>query len=121
MGVARGKKIVITDETCTCAGGAVGLGFGDAFVRRNHPTWYLLSTGMEDVPKGEQVTLLPYMQESERFFCGPYAVDTWKHSLPFVHHENLYVVFSPVEAWEEHDEPDLVCLFVNPDLWGQSQ
>lgn len=83
MGAARGKTIIMTEETCSCAGGAVGLGFGDAFTQRNHPTRYLLSTGMAEVPEGEEVKLPPHMQEGERFFADPCVADVWKSDLPF--------------------------------------
>ena len=144
MGAARGKTIVMTEETCSCAGGAVGLGFGDAFTQRNHPTRYLLSTGMAQVPEGEEVKLPPHMQEGERFFADPCVTDVWRSSLPFGDYQGKQVVFAPAKDWPEttsfketvpskndHHEgdgrkkngsgvcknnfPELVCLFVNPD------
>lgn len=92
MGAARGKTIVMTEETCSCAGGAVGLGFGDAFTQRNHPTRYLLSTGMAEVPEGEEVKLPPHMQEGERFFADPCVTDVWKSDLPFGDRQGKQVV-----------------------------
>lgn len=138
MGAARGKTIVMDEETCSCAGGAVGLGFGDAFTQRNHPTRYLLSTGMAEVPEGEEVKLPPHMQEGERFFADPCVTDVWKSDLPFGDRQGKQVVFAPAKDWQEavasnnehHEDggcekngggeymknlPELVCLFVNPD------
>ncbi len=115
MGAARGRTITINEETCSCAGGAVGLGFGDAFTRRNHPTRYLLSTGMAQVPEGEEVKLPPHMQEGERFFVDPCVTDYWKSALPFGDYQGKQVVFAPAADWPEDVAPDLVCLFVNPD------
>lgn len=115
IAAARGKKIAIDDETCGCAGGAIGVGFGDAFTRRNHPYRYLLSGGMNDVPEGETVKLPPRMTEGERFFESPDVVQSWKESLPFGSYERQSVVFAPADKWSEEAHPKLVVLFVNPD------
>lgn len=115
MAAARGKKIVIDDETCGCAGGATGVGFGDAFDRRHHCYRYLLSGGINDVPAGEEVKLPPHMIEGERFFESPEVVQMWKDSLPFGPFEQKSVVFAPANRWDAEEKPKLVVLFVNPD------
>lgn len=111
----RGKKVVLDDETCTCAGGAVGLGFGDAFVRRHHSYRYLLSYGEAAVPEGEEVKLPPHMREGERFFKDPDTVQKWKDALPFADRTDKKVLFAPASLWEEGKLPELVVLFLTAD------
>lgn len=114
LAAARGKKVVVDEESCTCAGGAVGLGFGNAFERRGHPTRYLLSTGAEGVPEGECAALPPHMVDGERFFRDPTVVDVWKAQLPYGDETSRCVVFAAQDLWG-NAVPDLVFLLVNPD------
>lgn len=108
----NGKIVVVSDETCRCPGGAVGLCFGDAFTRRNHKTTQLLSTGMglESSPK-----LPDHFKHGERFFASPEIAQRWKESLPYTETQSLYRVFAPLSKCKEDNPPDLVYLFANPD------
>ena len=45
VAASKGKTVAVSDEACTCPGGAVGLGFGDAFERRDAPTMWMLAHG----------------------------------------------------------------------------
>lgn len=109
---ANGNTIALTEETCTCAGGAVGLCRGDAFTRRNHRTCELLSTGMtskspNDLPK--------HLQHGERFFKSPEVVQRWKDSLPYVDDPAKYTIFKPLAGFAKDNPPAIVLFFVNPD------
>lgn len=112
---AQGKPVVTYDENCACAGGAVGLGFGNAFERRGHPTRYLLSTGLADMPDDDRRTLPPHMVNGERFFCSPSVVDAWKEEIPYGDEQSRFVLFAPQSRWVEHRRPDAVVLLLNPD------
>jgi uncharacterized protein (DUF169 family) len=112
LAASKGKTVAVTDETCTCAGGAVGLCRGDAFTRRNHQTTGLLSTGMrcenpEDLPA--------HLQYGERFFESPALVQRWKDSMPYVDELSEYIIFKPLVEYEIESPPDIVLLFTNPD------
>ena len=112
---AKGKAVVTCDENCVCAGGAVGLGFGNAFERRGHPTRYLLSTGSADMPEDDVCMLPPHMAEVERFFSKPEIVDEWKKQIPYGQDVDKHVLFVPQEEWAPGVDPDVVLLLLNPD------
>lgn len=112
---AQGRQVVTCDENCACAGGAVGLGFGDAFERRGHPTRYLLSTGAADMPDDYERMLPPHMADGERFFCRPGVVDAWKSGIPYGEDRGKHVLFAPQSQWPGSRRPDVVVLLLNPD------
>lgn len=112
---AKGKAVVTCDENCMCAGGAVGLGFGNAFERREHPTRYLLSTGTADMPEDDVCMLPPHMAEGERFFSKPDIADEWKNQIPYGLDIDKHVLFAPQNVWTPEIVPDVVLLLLNPD------
>lgn len=112
---SKGKPLVTYDDNCACAGGAVALGFGNAFERRCHPTRYLLSTGVAEMTEDEWHKIPPHMMDGERFFRKPSVVDIWRESLPYGSDEDRYVLFAPQSQWPEDREPDVVILLLNPD------
>ena len=114
LAAAKGREVVVSDETCSCPGGAVGLGFGDAFARRNAPTMYLLSHGVDSPGFPAGAKLPPHMQHGECFFNTPETALAWKNSLKLQDADYRFVVFRPLDAWDG-DVPDLVWLLANPD------
>lgn len=109
----KGRSVVTSENTTPCAGGAVGLCFGDAFTKRNHPTPFLLSHG-KHAPGGKNVKLPPHMIDGERFFDCPSTVKAWKADMPFAYAAD-YVVMRRFDSWTKAPEgnPDLVWMLVD--------
>ena len=109
---AKGKTIALTEETCNCAGGAVGLCFGDGFARLNPRICDMLSQGLGDAaPQGAR----PMLVEGERFFQTREAAERWRSSLPISACAYPRVVFAPLSRWAEIGAPDVVFVFAAPD------
>lgn len=115
VAASKGKTVAVCDETCNCPGGAVGLGFGDAFTRRDTTTLWMLSHGEEcpDWPEGRK--LRPGMERGERFFCTSAAARRWCDDMALADADYRYVIFRPLNAAERDDPPALVWLLANPD------
>lgn len=112
VAAAKGATVVFDEKTYGCPGGGVGLCFGDTFAKRNHPIESLLSTGDEALAaRGE--TFVRSMGRGERFFANPDLVAKWRSNFPFNEFHQTYVLFTPLS--KAQDEPDLVCIFANPD------
>jgi uncharacterized protein (DUF169 family) len=109
LAVSAGKTAAF-DRRSGCAGGATGLGFGNAFERRTFPIDKLLSTGDPDsAPAGSP------MVHGERFFKTPETVRRMISRLPIVDVPTEYVVMKPLEIIGEAETPHLVIFLVNPD------
>ncbi len=115
VAASKGKTVAVSDEACTCPGGAVGLGFGDAFERRDAPTMWMLAHGHECPDWPKERTLRPGMERGERFFCSSEASNRWRAEMNLTEATYRYVVFAPLEARPFEDDPDLVWLLANPD------
>lgn len=112
MAAAKGKMISMNEESCNCAGGAVGCCFGDGFSRINPNIQTLLSQGLgENAPEGTPDML----KEGERFFCDEDIALKWRKSIPYSDRAYPRIVFAPLTRWEEIGKPDLVLVFANPD------
>ena len=112
MAAAKGKVISMDEESCNCAGGAVGCCFGDGFSRRNPMIHKMLSQGYgEDAPVG----MPPFLKEGERFFCTEEQALAWREQMPYSEKAYPRIVFAPLSRWEEIGTPDLVFVFANPD------
>ena len=117
MLVAAAKNNVISvfdEDTYGCPGGGVGLCFGNAFKKRNHPTEALLSRGDEVIKQQELVTKMS-QGKGERFFDTPELVRKWCNEVPYTETPQKYVVFKPLHMVGENERPDLVLLYANPD------
>lgn len=110
----NGKTAVFDAHTYGCPGGGVGLCFGNAFEKNDHPTVYLLSTGDEAL-KAHGKTLGRSLGRGERFYATPALAGRWKASMPYVETGKRYVVFRPLSLADETGPPDLVVIFANPD------
>lgn len=117
MLVAAAKKEVVSvfdEETYGCPGGGVGLCFGDAFKKKNHPTEALLSRG-DEVLAQQGLDIGISFGNGERFFDTPELVRKWRDAIPYTETPQKYVVFKPFSMVSEQERPDLVMLFANPD------
>ena len=112
VAAAKGQTAVFDEKTYGCPGGGVGLCFGDAFTKRGHPIECLLSTGDEALAELGKTS--PWsMGRGERFYASPEIAAKWKDSFPYAETPFTYVVFEPLA--EATEDPDLVCVFANPD------
>lgn len=113
----KDKTTCLSEEKVLCPGGAVGLGFGDAFEKRNASTLFLLSHGEGADGYDPSMKLPPHMKQGERFFDCPATVKKWKDSLELTEADYTYVCFAPLdETKRPYDRnPDLVFLLANPD------
>jgi len=109
---AQGKTALFDRETYGCAGGGVGLCFGDVFTERDHPIESLLSTGDEALAALGK-THARSLGRGERFFASPELAGKWKAEFPYGRSSKEYVIFMPLG--DASTEPDLVMLFANPD------
>ena len=115
MKVSEGQTISMNEESCNCAGGAVGCCFGDGFARLNPTINKLLSQGYgEDAP----AFLPPFAKDGERFFCTEAVAEQFRKALPYSERAYPRIVFAPMSRWDEIGRPDLVYLFVKPDQLG---
>ncbi|MCL1797669.1 MAG: DUF169 domain-containing protein [Eggerthellaceae bacterium] len=112
VAAAEGKTAVFDEKTYGCAGGGVGLCFGDTFTKNNHPTECLLSTGDEALA-AQGRTFARSLGRGERFFASPELAAKWKAEFPYAETPQKYVVFMPLGKVQQ--SPDLVCIFANPD------
>ena len=111
---SQGKTAVFDEKTYGCAGGGVGLCFGNTFAEKNHPTEYLLSYG--DKALAEHGKTIPMsLGRGERFFATPEVALKWKSAMPFTKTSSKYVVFKPLSEVAESSPPNLICIFANPD------
>jgi uncharacterized protein (DUF169 family) len=113
VAAGKGKTAVFDEKTYGCPGGGVGLCFGDAFTKNNHPTEYLLSTGKKELAEKQGVS--KHLAAGERFYAAPELAKKWKESFPYTHTTKKYVVFKPLNATSEDEYPDLIQMFANPD------
>lgn len=110
----RGVTAAFDEETYGCAGGGVGLCFGNAFEKNGHPTEALLSRG-DEVLRAQGKTYTRSLGIGERFFETPELVRKWADAVPYTETEQRYVVFRPLSDIPDGQRPDLVVLFANPD------
>lgn len=111
---SKGKTTVFDENTYGCPGGGVGLCFGNAFEKNNHPTEYLLSGGDEALA-ADGKTLDRSLGRGERFFESPELVAKWKANVPYTETGKKYVVFRPLSDVREDERPDLIFMYANPD------
>ncbi|MDD3590453.1 MAG: DUF169 domain-containing protein [Thermoguttaceae bacterium] len=109
---AKGKTISMNEESCNCAGGAVGCCFGDGFARRNPEIQKMLSQGFgENVPD----YIPTRMKDGEKFFLDEETALKWRNNLPLSEKAYPRIVFAPMQKWDEIGTPDLVFVFADPD------
>ena len=111
---ARDVVSAFDEDTYGCAGGGVGLCFGNGFRKKGHPTEALLSRGDEILQRqGKEIGRS--LGKGERFFDTPELVRKWAEAVPYTEAPQKYVVFKPLHMVEDGEAPDLVLIFANPD------
>lgn len=118
LAASAGKAFCLREEDVLCPGGAVGLGFGDAFEKRRASTRFLLSHGEESAGYDPQAGLPPHLKRGERFFDCPGTVMKWKGALGLEEADYRYVCFAPLDDAQTHPygrSADLAFLLANPD------
>lgn len=118
LAASAGRSICLREEDVLCPGGAVGLGFGDAFEKRHASTRFLLSHGEESAGYDPQAGLPPHLKRGERFFDRPDTVMKWKGALELEEADHRYVCFAPLDDARTHPcdrSADLAFLLANPD------
>lgn len=126
---AKGKTAVLDRQTFGCIGGAVGLGFGNAY--RDWPGgiecfYYFLSIGNEHWERGRAVSeqVKPFLRPEayENFLHGegyvqtPELVKQFVDHLPIVDLPAPFVVFKPLaEVDPAREVPQVVIFFADPD------
>lgn len=114
LAASKGRTVVVSDETCPCPGGAVGLGFGNAFARRNTLTHFMLAHGVDTPGFPEGGKMPPHMEHGERFFDCAETTLRWIDEMDLRDAGYRYVVFRPLDIWQG-EPPALVWLLADPD------
>jgi uncharacterized protein (DUF169 family) len=125
----EGKTAVFSTATTTCAGGAMGLGFGrplDRHAARNEEGFCsFLSNGIEGaVDRKAYETVIAesfddhhkkMLTEGERFLKNPAVVRKWLLNLPVYDAGDRYVVMKPVHEIGEGEDVKSIVFVVNAD------
>lgn len=124
----EGRTAVFSRDTTTCAGGAIGLGFGRPFERHScgdeEGFCSFLSNGVEGAadrksyearvakaePRSKKV-----LTEGERFLKSPAIVRNFLANLPFYDAKEGYIVMKPIHEVEESEDVRSVVFVANPD------
>lgn len=125
----EGRIAVFRRETCGCAGGAVGLGFGRPFgdhsARSEQDFSCFLSNGIEGAEDRAlyaataEVAATPQQKEmllhGERLMKSPSIVKRFLAALPVYDLESRYVVMKPLSIVEEGEEIQSLTFLADPD------
>lgn len=125
----EGKTAVFSRDTTTCAGGAMGIGFGrplDIHAARNEEGFCsFLSNGIEGAADKETYGAIidqsfdarhkKMLTEGERFFKNPAIVRNFLANLPVYDAKDGYVVMKPIHEVEEGEDVKSVVFVVNAD------
>jgi uncharacterized protein (DUF169 family) len=125
----EGRTAVFSRDTTTCAGGAMGLGFGRPWelhaARDEEGFCSFLSNGIEGAADkkayGEVIARGPdprhkkMLTEGERFYRNPALVRKFLANLPFYDAKGGYIVMKPVHEVEEGEDVRSVVFVANAD------
>ncbi len=126
---AKGKTAVFDRRTYGCLGGAVGLGFGNAYEKWPGGIecfYYFLSFGNAQWERGRELLkqVEPFLRKEsfahfvhgEGYVKTPELVKKFVAQLPIVDIPAQFVVFKPVSALDpERERPEAVIMFADPD------
>jgi len=128
--VAReGRTAVFSRDTTTCAGGAMGLGFGrplEKHAARNEEGFCsFLSNGVEGALDRKSYAAIiaqsfdahhkKMLTEGERFLKSPAIVKKFLENLPVYDAKDGYIVMKPVSEVEDGEDVRSVVFVANPD------
>jgi uncharacterized protein (DUF169 family) len=125
----EGRTAVFSRETTTCAGGAMGLGFGrplDRHAGRGEEGFCsFLSNGIEGaadkkayeaiVAQAPDAHHKKMLTEGERFLKGPAQVRNFLANLPVYDARDGYIVMKPVHEVEEGEDVRSIVFVANAD------
>jgi uncharacterized protein (DUF169 family) len=125
----EGKTAVFTKETTTCAGGAMGLGFGRPWeqhaARSEEGFCSFLSNGIEGaadkdayeaaIARGFDERHKKMLREGERFFKAPSIVRRFLRNLPIFDAGDKVIVMKPVHEVADGDDVRSVVFVANAD------
>ena len=101
---AKGRQAVFDRRSYGCLGGGVGLGFGNLYPHFPGGFEYFLSCGRgEGYPPGEAYKKTPEL------------VTTFLEQLPITDIPSEYVVFKPLAAVADGEEPQVVVFYATAD------
>lgn len=116
---AKGKSAVFDRKTFGCAGGGVGLGFGNRYENFPGGIDHFLSTGNPEFCNTEfgkaVVQQMPHIAQGEGYKKTPVLAQKFADSLPMVEIPTEYAVFKPLEKLSGDEIPATVVFLVNPD------
>lgn len=129
---ARGKAALCDEKTFGCAGGGVGLGFGNQYVgfpgglQGFH---HFLSSGNEGREGGPETAeairpfvtaeMLDNFLQGERYLKTPEQVEAFVEALPMMNIPKPFVLFQPLKDADERSRPpEVIIFFVNPDQFS---
>jgi hypothetical protein len=125
----EGRTAVFSKETTTCAGGAMGLGFGRSLerhaARSEEGFCSFLSNGIEGaadraayeaiVAQAPDARHKKLLTEGERFLKGPAQVRSFLASLPLYDAGDGYIVMKPVHEVNEGEAVKSIVFVANAD------
>jgi len=116
---AKGRTAVFSRKTFGCLGGAVGLGFGNAYKEFPGGIEYFLSTGNGEFCNtefGKKIAaMMPNLEHGEGYLKTPEIAEKFIDWLPMVDVPTEYVVFKPLEKLLDSEVPKVVVFLANPD------
>ena len=116
---SKGRTAVFDRQTAGCLGGAVGLGFGNAYVNFPGGIEYFLSTGNPEFCQtdiGQQIAKqMAGLEEGERYVKTTELAKKFADSLPYIDVPTQYVLFKPLSELKPGEKPEVVVFLVNPD------
>jgi uncharacterized protein (DUF169 family) len=125
----EGKTAVFSKDTTTCAGGAMGLGFGRPLDRHASRTeegfCSFLSNGIEGAIDRKAYEAIinesfddhhkKMLIEGERFLKSPAVVKKFLKNLPVYDAKDRYIVMKPIHEVDDNDEVKSVVFVANAD------
>ena len=121
---AKGKTAVFDRKTYGCAGGGVGLGFGNTFIGMPGGIEYYLSIGNKEFCESEMgkniLKNMPaeqsfHLQHGEAYKKTPEFAKSFADALPYYDVPTEYVVFKPLETLLPGETPEVVVFLAAPD------
>jgi uncharacterized protein (DUF169 family) len=125
----EGRTAVFSRDTTTCAGGAMGLGYGRPLERHSSGSeegfCSFLSNGIEGAPDKKAYEALiakapdarnkKLLTEGERFLKSPAVVRSYLAYLPLFYVRDRFVVMKPIHEVEDGEEVKSVVFVANAD------
>jgi uncharacterized protein (DUF169 family) len=125
----EGKTAVFSRDTTTCAGGAMGIGFGRPWElhasRSEEGFCSFLSNGLEGaadkkayegvIARAPDPHHKKMLTEGERFYKNPALVHKFLENLPVYDAKDGYIVMKPIHEVDEGEDVRSVVFVANPD------